>query len=494
MCPPTVIKCTMDDQNTFTPKQLARTTPPPLPLPEGSQTVPVKTAELATSKYRGGEVSNTNTELVDVPYLSHDREGDIDKSNYDQDIMDYGAASTIRSESTMSRPEEEEDHVALKVGFRAHKYLEERFSTDVSSMYIEKFHGVPEIDNSDITKYGPLGTGGFSDVFEVVCRSRHLIQDRTNNNASSCNIQPKPGIRRRIANIFSRSTPAATSNNLQLDYATFAMKCLRPQIRSDAGQFFLAAVDQVRETVILANLEHPHIVKLHGRASGHLTEAFSSRGNGYFILLDRLNETLNDRIALWKRTECILDGPTLTQFDVAHSIADAMAYLHSKDIVFRDLKPCNVGFDHTGVLKLFDFGSAMGLPQENEGNPSRVLYEKCGTPRYMAPEVALSHGYRTAADVYSFGVLLWEICAWTKPFPFVTSPDDLERVVCAGGERPVVKARWPETVKELMRNCWSGVSSERPRMSDVESSLSLAISNIRREAETSTKVIKFKRR
>ena len=131
-----------------------------------------------------------------------------------------------------------------------------------------------------------------------------------------------------------------------------------------------------------------------------------SRGNGYFILLDRLNKTLNNHIALWKQTECILNTPTLTQFNVAHSIADAMEHLRSKDIVFHDLKPCNVGSDHTGVLKLFEFGSAMGLPQENKDNPSRVLYVKCRTPRYMAPEVALSHGYGTVVDIYSFGLLL----------------------------------------------------------------------------------------
>ncbi len=76
-----------------------------------------------------------------------------------------------------------------------------------------------------------------------------------------------------------------------------------------------------------------------------------------------------------------------------------MEDLHSKNIVFRDPKPDNVGFGQIGGVKLFDFGLTIGLPEGDKSNPVRFLYIRCGTPQYMAPEVGLSLGYRKKFDV-----------------------------------------------------------------------------------------------
>jgi serine/threonine protein kinase len=246
-----------------------------------------------------------------------------------------------------------------------------------------------------------------------------------------------------------------------------AMKCLRPQIRSDAARFTIGAEDLVHETAILANLNHPNIIKLHGRATGHLADAFVLN-DGYFILLDRLKETLHDRIGSWTNDPMFSrNAPNMTQIEVAASIADAMAYLHSKKIIFRDLKPDNVGFDSMGVVKLFDFGFAIGMPKND------VIYHRCGTPRYMSPEVGIGLGYSLPADVYSFGVLFWEICALKKPFGHIRSADEFEKCVFLEGERPPVGKRWPAIVKELMKSCWSAAPRKRPTMLDVKSTLSM---------------------
>ena len=69
-----------------------------------------------------------------------------------------------------------------------------------------------------------------------------------------------------------------------------------------------------------------------------------------------------------------------------------------------------MGFNEKGVVKLFDLGFAAGLPEEG------LLYDRCGTTRYMSPEIGLSLGYGLEVDVYSFGVLLWEMCALKVPF------------------------------------------------------------------------------
>lgn len=253
----------------------------------------------------------------------------------------------------------------------------------------------------------------------------------------------------------------------------FAMKCLRPQIRSDAKQFIIGVEDLVHESAMLASLDHPNIVKIHGRAGGSLTNSYRL-GDGFFILLDRLEDTLNDRILRWKKSRTARSPPSLSQIKTACSIANAMAYLHDKMIVFRDLKSANVGFDSSGVLKLFDFGFAIctAAPESsslcsdklNDGEKSHLLYDKCGTLRYMAPEIALETGYGLPADVYSFGILFWEICALKKPFSDVASADKFHDVVFVKGTRPKLDKYCPQVLRDIMTRCWSISAADRPDM------------------------------
>merc|ERR1711862_8817 len=111
--------------------------------------------------------------------------------------------------------------------------------------------------------------------------------------------------------------------------------------------------------------------------------------------------------------------------------------------------------------------------ESDGGGESGLLYEKCGTPRYMAPEVGLEQGYALPSDVYSFGILLWEICALTKPFGKVKSAMEFNKTVFQKGSRPKINKSWPVVLKELMTNCWSAAVSDRPDMSYVKSALAM---------------------
>ncbi|KAL7532790.1 hypothetical protein ACHAXR_004850 [Thalassiosira sp. AJA248-18] len=292
------------------------------------------------------------------------------------------------------------------------------------------------------------------------------------------------GIRRKtIDNGVSASfcISKTTSKSVQKRQMTYAMKCLRPQIRSDVSQFIIGVEDLVHETAILASLDHPNIVKLHGRAISN-----SSRlSDGYFILLDKLEDTLEERMGRWKNQGGgSKSPPSVRQLKAACSIADALSYLHSKNIVFRDLKPANVGFDSRGELKLFDFGFAISNGPSNEDgvgdcqDESCLLYDKCGTPRYMAPEVYLETGYGLSADVHSFGILLWEICALKKPFAHVKSSNDLHKSVFEKGARPKLSKHWPEVLNETMRCCWGSSPGERPSMKFVRNVLSAHVRDV----------------
>lgn len=264
-----------------------------------------------------------------------------------------------------------------------------------------------------------------------------------------------------VAASFCFGGAQASSRPVQKKQATYAMKCLRPRMRS-AEEFIFGVEDLVHETAMLASLDHPNIIQLRGRA---ICNSFRL-SDGYFILLDQLQSTLEDRIEDWRRVAATAGkgknskaAPTVSKLKAACSIADALSYLHSKNVVFRDLKPANIGFNSSGVLKLFDFGFAVGVKSEFE-----LLYDGCGTPRYMAPEIGFGRGYSFPADVHSFGILLWEILSLKKPFGKIESQDEFHRMVLVKGVRPKLARSWPRCLKDVMSGCWCVESRERPVM------------------------------
>ncbi|KAL7427512.1 hypothetical protein ACHAXH_001698, partial [Discostella pseudostelligera] len=326
-----------------------------------------------------------------------------------------------------------------------------------------------------------------------------------------------------------------------------ALKCLRPAVRAQPRKFVIGAEDLAHETALLACLDHPNIIQLYGRAEGCFSTAFQMRrstknespissvserdrggvrkkqltNEGYFIILDRLMSTLTDRIEEWK-DECyainittsnrdIGDAPAFSsslpvllmqpseatlrehlckRLKVAYCIADALAYLHTCHIVFRDLKPANVGFDCNDCVKMFDFGFATSIapllsqPYDGYG----PLTETCGTRRYMAPEVALKLGYGKEVDVYSFGMLLWEICALDRPFNSIHTVEAFHDVVVLCGKRPSLKTDplWPASLKRLMSQCWDTDPAERPTMGQVKSLLCNVLRDMKNAMEKGT--------
>ena len=135
--------------------------------------------------------------------------------------------------------------------------------------------------------------------------------------------------------------------------------------------------------------------------------------------------------------------------------------------MYRDLKPDNIGFDVRGDVKIFDFGLAreFGIA-EKTGNDDGMykMTGDTGSPRYMAPEVALGQPYNENVDVYSFSILLWQILALERPFQGYTM-NMFQKRVTEGGARPMCAQKWPANLQKMLRRGW-GINTKRPTMEE----------------------------
>ena len=173
---------------------------------------------------------------------------------------------------------------------------------------------------------------------------------------------------------------------------------------------------------------------------------------------------------------------------ILKSIASALQYLHENKIIMRDVKSNNIGFYNNGreeIPKLFDFGLVKEMKPCNRTSyvhecpvsnivsilndyPVYKLTGRTGSRRYMSPEVAFSRPYNEKADVYSFGILLYEISSLLQPFQGWTL-DTHEEQVLKRHHRPclVGYTHWPDDLFSLISDCWEGVMWHRPDMSEV---------------------------
>ena len=162
----------------------------------------------------------------------------------------------------------------------------------------------------------------------------------------------------------------------------------------------------------------------------------------------------------------------MERLSASRDISHALDYIHNKQIVYRDLKPDNLGFDATGTLKLFDFGLAKRMDPMDKDDYSGLylLTGNTGSLRYMAPEVAKGEAYDQRVDAYSFGILFWQICSLQTPFAGMTTRSHAERVM-RQGQRPRPDPSWPLSWVDLMSRCWDVKIESRPDFEEITSFL-----------------------
>lgn len=150
----------------------------------------------------------------------------------------------------------------------------------------------------------------------------------------------------------------------------------------------------LNEKKILSIINFPFII--------HLVKFTSDNSYLYFILPFISG---GDLFSLLRQLGKFDEG--LSRFYGAQVVL-ALEYLHYIDLIYRDLKPENVLIDHTGYLKLTDFGFGKYVKTRT--------WTLCGTPEYLAPEILLNKGYSKAIDWWAFGVFIFEMVAGRSPF------------------------------------------------------------------------------
>lgn len=140
---------------------------------------------------------------------------------------------------------------------------------------------------------------------------------------------------------------------------------------------------------------------------------------------------------------------------VALGMARAMHRCQRQNIIHRDLKPGNVLMNDKLMPVVCDFGIAGIIDFENP------MQKRCGTPIYMAPEVYNSNFYDTYADVYSYGLLLYEMSEKRHVYEGETK-ESMKTILKEGKRRPPFSNKTPQKLRELIQSCWDINPDARP--------------------------------
>lgn len=241
-----------------------------------------------------------------------------------------------------------------------------------------------------------------------------------------------------------------------------ALKKLKDQVAQGWPKKANESISDLRfEAKVLSGLTHVNIIHLCGVSDSAKVDKLDT-----FLVLDMLNETLSSKLETWRKDKTKMTSMTsqATQMtrlkEIVFGIADGMEYLHQKHIMFRDLKPENVGFSKKDVPKLFDFGLCKKLAPGQRG------YGRTGTIMYMAPEVGSKEGYYYPADVHSFAIVMWETLTTKIPFQAeLTLSSDPSAAIKA--TRPPLKYIENKELRDLLQDCWTAKPEDRPTFSDI---------------------------
>lgn len=231
---------------------------------------------------------------------------------------------------------------------------------------------------------------------------------------------------------------------------------IKKLFKQDVDEKTLA--DFRKEVQIMSQLRHPNTLLFMGACTTP----------GKMALVTEMMPKGN--LATFLHEERHANFPLHRRLIMARDCALGMNWLHCSQpvIVHRDLKPSNLLLDEHLRVKVCDFGlSAV----KQRGDKLQDKGGIPGTPLWMAPEVLMGKPLDEKADVYSFGIVLWEIFMQKEPFEQFENYKEFKRAVCKDNERPEIPKSCPASLAALMAQCWDKDPSVRPSFTQIISIL-----------------------
>ncbi|XP_024389139.1 serine/threonine-protein kinase STY46 [Physcomitrium patens] len=222
-----------------------------------------------------------------------------------------------------------------------------------------------------------------------------------------------------------------------------------------------------QEVFIMRKVRHKNVVQFIGACTMPpnlcIVTEFMSGGSVYDYL---------------RKQKVLLKMPMLLR--VAIDASKGMDYLHQNSIIHRDLKAANLLLDENEVVKVADFGVARVQSQ------SGIMTAETGTYRWMAPEIIEHKPYDKKADVFSFGIVLWELLTGKVPYADMT-PLQAAVGVVQKGLRPTMPRNIPAKLVDLLQRCWKTDPSERPGFSETTVILQEILKEVNEELDNESK-------
>ncbi|NOT58801.1 MAG: serine/threonine-protein kinase [Acidobacteria bacterium] len=251
---------------------------------------------------------------------------------------------------------------------------------------------------------------------------------------------------------------------------TVALKTLPAHAATDAESMRRF----VSEAKAASALNHPHVATIY-----EIGEALTETGGLRFIAMEYVaGQTLAAKI----------NGAPLALNEIiaiASQIADALDEAHGKGITHRDIKPANVMLNERGQVKVLDFGLAkIARPVSVDSQVSTLARTQpgvvMGTVPYMSPEQALGHEVDHRTDIFSLGVVLYEMATGRLPFAGATVSETLDRILHS---QPDALARFnydvPAELERIVRKC---LEKERERRYQSARELLVDVKNLQRDS------------
>lgn len=208
-------------------------------------------------------------------------------------------------------------------------------------------------------------------------------------------------------------------------------------------------VDAMREAKLLSTLNHPNIVKFF--------DSFID-GESFCIVTEYCEGgDLDDKIKAWKKAGKSFDESLILAWFI--QLVLAVKFMHEKKILHRDLKTRNI-FLKNNFIKLGDLGISRILM-----GTSDIATTFTGTPYYMSPEVLKHEGYKYKSDIWSMGVVLYELCSLQHAFQGESLMSVMYRIV--EGEPPKLPEKYSEQLQDLYKRMLDKNPANRPSASEV---------------------------